>query len=109
MMAVAEWSGSLLEWEAELGGLKSRIGSVFGRREPREAAFHYLDGLLSGIERKTGWQLAERAGDARPWRIQSVLGRDHWEADAMRDLVRGKLWPSWAMPPGFWWSTRLGS
>ena len=90
-MAVAEWSGSLLAWVAELDGLKSRIGSVFGRREPREAAFHYLDGLLSGIERKTGWQLAERAGDARPWRIQSVLGRDRWEADAMRDLVRAEV------------------
>jgi hypothetical protein len=49
---------------------------VFGRREPREAAFDDLDGLLSGIERKTGWQLAERAGAPRPWRIQNVLGRD---------------------------------
>ncbi|HEY4040781.1 MAG TPA: transposase, partial [Rhodopila sp.] len=90
-MAVAEWAGSLLDWEAELEALKSRLGTVFGRREPRVAAFHYLDGLLSGIERKTGWQLAERAGDARPWRIQSVLGRDRWDGDAMRDLVRAEV------------------
>jgi SRSO17 transposase len=90
-MAVAEWSGSLLSWEADLVALKARLGVVFGRREPREAAFNYLDGLLSGIERKTGWQLAERAGDARPWGIQNVLGRDRWDAEAMGDLVRTEV------------------
>jgi SRSO17 transposase len=47
---------------------------------------HYLDGLLSGVERKTGWLLAERAGEARPHRLQAVLGRGR--SDAARDLVR---------------------
>ena len=31
---------------------------------------------------------AEAAGDAGPWRQQAVLGRGHWEADALRDVVR---------------------
>jgi SRSO17 transposase len=99
-MAVAEWSGSLLSWEADLAALKARLGVVFGRREPREAAFDYLDGLLSGIERKTGWQLAERAGADRPWRIQNVLGRDHWDAEAMGALVRREVMAGLGDPAG---------
>jgi SRSO17 transposase len=31
---------------------------------------------------------AEAAGDVGPWRQQAVLGRSHWEADALRDVVR---------------------
>src|SRR5271168_1041453 len=31
---------------------------------------------------------AEAAGDPGPWRQQALLGRDRWEADALRDLVR---------------------
>jgi hypothetical protein len=54
----------------------------------RESIGHYLDGLLSGLERKTGWLLAERAGEARPHRLQAVLGRGRWDAEAARDLVR---------------------
>jgi SRSO17 transposase len=88
-MSVASWSGSNLAWEAELSALKERFGSVIRRREMREAAADYLDGLLSGIERKTGWLLAERAGDERPYRMQSVLGRGRWDAEAARDEVRG--------------------
>lgn len=87
-MAVASWSGSTLAWESDLVDLKTRFGSVIRRREMREAAADYLDGLLSGIERKTGWLLAERAGDQRPYRMQSVLGRGRWDAEAARDMVR---------------------
>lgn len=77
-----------LRWAGALEELKQRLGALFGRIEPRRAAFSFLDGLLSGVERKTGWQLAERLGDPGPWRIQAVLGRGHWDADAARDLVR---------------------
>jgi len=31
---------------------------------------------------------AEAAGDRGPWRQQAILGRDHWDADALRDIVR---------------------
>jgi SRSO17 transposase len=99
-MSVAEWSGSLLPWAAELSGMKERLGVVFGRREPREAAWKYVDGLLSGIERKTGWQLAERAGDDRPFRMQGVLGRDRWDTEALRDLVRGEVMEALGDPAG---------
>jgi hypothetical protein len=87
-MSVASWSGSLLAWEQELTALKDRIGLCVRRRELRTSIGHYLDGLLSGVERKTGWLLAERAGEARPHRLQAVLGRGRWDTDAARDLVR---------------------
>ena len=87
-MSIAAWSGSLLEWEGELSSLKARLGPVFGRRELRETGSALLDGLLSGIARKTGWMLSEHAGFVRPWRIQGLLGRNRWDADALRDEVR---------------------
>ena len=87
-MSVADWSGSLLQWERELGLWKLRLGPVFGRREVRETGSAFLDGLLSGIARKTGWMMAEQAGLSRPWRMQALLGRSRWDADALRDEVR---------------------
>jgi SRSO17 transposase len=46
-------------------------------------------GLLSGAERKNGWQLAETAGHATPYGLQHLLGRARWDADAVRDALRG--------------------
>lgn len=99
-MSVASWSGSLLEWEKELEALKSRIGPVFGRAEVRAAAGAFIDGLLSGVARKTGWQLAEQAGLAKPYRIQSLLGRHVWDADALRDKVREEVIATLGDPAG---------
>ena len=87
-MSVASWSGSLLAWEQELAGLKVRVGRALGRRELRETAAAFID-VLSGIERKTGWLMAEQSGADRPYRMQSLLGRSHWDADRLRDEVRG--------------------
>jgi SRSO17 transposase len=87
-MGVAAWSGSLLLWERELAALKERISPVFGRRELKETAGAFVEGMLSGIERKTGWLMAEHAGLERPYRMQSLLGRSRWDAEALRDQVR---------------------
>jgi SRSO17 transposase len=87
-MSVASWSGSLLAWDKELTALKVRVGRVLRRRELRETGAAFLDGLLSGIERKTGWLMAEQSGAGRPYRMQSLLGRSQWDADQLRDEVR---------------------
>jgi SRSO17 transposase len=87
-MVVASWSGSLLAWERELSRLKARLGPVFRRRELQETGGAFLDGLLSGMERKTGWLMAEHADAERPYRMQSLLGRSRWDADRLRDEVR---------------------
>lgn len=87
-MAVAEWTGALIDWRAELEALKARIAPALGRAETRGSAGAFIDGLLGPAERKTGWMLAEQAGLDRPHRIQSLLGRGRWSADALRDRVR---------------------
>ena len=52
--------------------MKERIGALFGRAEPRRQVGLLLEGLIGGAERKNGWQLAEYAGDAAPWRMQAM-------------------------------------
>jgi len=69
--------------------LHARWGELFVRSEPRRQAGLYLEGLLSAVERKNGWQLAEHVGDARPWRTQRVLSHVQWDEAAARDLCRG--------------------
>lgn len=99
-MSVAVWSGSGLAWDRELSALKSRLGPVFGRPEVRASAGAFIDGLLSGISRKTGWLMAEQAGLHRPYRMQSLLGRSSWNAEALRDLVRTEVIGSLGDPSG---------
>ena len=47
-------------------GYTNALLGGFPRPEPRRRALDYLKGLLSPIQRKNGWQLAEQAGDATP-------------------------------------------
>jgi SRSO17 transposase len=85
---MAAGSTSVLIWRDELAALQARLGALFGRPEPRQQAGRYLEGLLSAVERKNGWQLAEQIGDARPWRTQRVLSHALWDEGAARDLCR---------------------
>jgi len=78
----------VLAWRDELEVLKQRLGPLFVRPEPRRQTGLYLEALLSGAQRKNGWQLAEQIGDARPWRTQRVLSHVQWDQDAARDLCR---------------------
>jgi SRSO17 transposase len=75
-------------WVEELNTLMERIGPRFARSESRQSAQEYIKGLLSPVERKNSWQLAERAGDETPYRLQQFLYRSSWQADALRDDLR---------------------
>src|ERR671921_2323032 len=89
----------LLElWSAELRGTKDRLRSLFTHPSVASSAAAFLDTLLGPERRKTGWMRAEAAGDAGPWRQQAVLGRSHWEADALRDVVRDYTLETLASP-----------
>ncbi|MEV6182906.1 IS701 family transposase [Streptomyces sp. NPDC052015] len=66
----------------------ARIAGRFRRVEPRAAARSYLLGLLSGVERKNCWQLAEQAGHTRPGPMQRLLRCARWDVDAVRDDLR---------------------
>jgi SRSO17 transposase len=72
-------------WAAGLEEVGELIGKRFPRAEPRQRALTYVQGLLSSVERKNGWQLAEVAGDQTPYATQHLLGRAVWEADEVRD------------------------
>lgn len=72
-------------WAEALMEVERRIGGRFARSEAREQALGYLRGLLSPVERKNSWQLAEALGIPTPYRLQHLLGRARWEADAVRD------------------------
>ena len=76
-------------WAWALGDVKGRIRPLFRQERTAASAGAFLDGLLGEERRKTGWMRAEAAGDPGPWRQQAVLGRGRWEADALRDVVRG--------------------
>jgi SRSO17 transposase len=61
---------------------------LFTQERVAASAGQFLDGLLGSEPRKTGWMRAEAAGDPGPWRQQAIVGRGHWDADALRDIVR---------------------
>ena len=75
-------------WASSLREVKKRIRPLFAQKRAALNAGLFVDGLLGDERRKTGWMRAEAAGDPGPWRQQAVLGRDRWDADALRDLVR---------------------
>ena len=76
---------NLKTWAAELGNLHSRISSHFRRSEQRQRVKAYLQALLSPVERKNSWQLAERSGEATPDGMQRLLSTAVWNANAVRD------------------------
>jgi SRSO17 transposase len=72
-------------WADGLVELHQRIGGRFGRVEPRRRALAYLQGLLSQVERKNSWWLAEQAGEVTPDGMQRLLNGSGWDADGVRD------------------------
>lgn len=75
-------------WAEGLEQLHARIAPRFARSEQRRRALAYLQGLLSPIKRKNGWQLAELAGEQNPDGIQRLLNNALWDADTVRDDLR---------------------
>lgn len=100
VMSVSDWAGNVSDWQHALEGLKGFIASAFKRSEQRASAGVFIAGLLSGAERKTGWMLAEEAGLARPYRIQSLLGRSSWSADALCERIRSYAFDALGDPDG---------
>jgi SRSO17 transposase len=76
------------KWGQELERLHARIAPRFVRTEPRRRALAYLKGIVSSVERKNGWHLAEHAGEARPDGMQRLLNSAAWDADLVRDDLR---------------------
>lgn len=75
-------------WRRTIDLVTSSFAGRFARVEPRRAAAGFVTGLLAELEIKTCWQLAEQAGHGRPDKMQRLLYRAIWDADAVRDDVR---------------------
>lgn len=76
---------------AYLADVERRLTPYFERTEPRQRALAYLRGLLSPVERKNSWQLAEVSGDVTPYGLQHLLRRALWDPDAVRNELRTYL------------------
>jgi SRSO17 transposase len=79
------WTDGLEELFAQV------VAPFFRRREPRLRARSYLSGLLSSLERKNGWSLAEFAGDQTPDGMQRLLNHARWDAGLVRDALRRQV------------------
>jgi SRSO17 transposase len=89
---------TLSQFERKQGQLRAALEAAAARLAPhfpnpaaRATATAYRQSLLSTVERKNSWQLAEAAGLANPYGFQHLLGRAQWDAEAVRDEHRQEV------------------
>ncbi|MCY4520661.1 MAG: transposase, partial [Caldilineaceae bacterium] len=80
---------TMASWPAHREDVAHRLAPVLGTAPTQRRALAYLDGLLSGAQRKNGWQLAEANGDADPYGIQYLLNRARWSVTEARTALGG--------------------
>src|SRR3981189_639371 len=90
----------LARWQAGFDDAFALVAGRFAQADSRRRARMYLLGLLSGAERKTSWTLAEQAGELTPDGMQRLLNFYRWDADAVRDDLRGYVLDHLAGPSG---------
>ncbi len=81
-------SEELEAWQEDFEQFHAQFADLFERSESREQAKKYLRGLLAQADRKNSWQVAEAVGDRIPDRMQRLLYRVPWDADAARDRLQ---------------------
>ncbi|GAT67326.1 endonuclease DDE [Planomonospora sphaerica] len=79
---------TVAEWPAGFTAFVGRFAGRFPRVEARRQMRAYVRGLLGESERKSGWTLAEAAGQSGPERMQRLLNFYAWDSDGPRDDVR---------------------
>lgn len=75
-------------FHAELNSVLQRLDGFYSRTESKKHARQYVRGLLSPLERKNGWTLAEYAGEDEPKALQRFLNLSPWDAGAVLGLNR---------------------
>ncbi len=85
-------------WLDEFGALMDRIRPRFARYEPARHAAGLMLGLLSNLERKNCWTIAEERGDVTPHGLQHMLSRASWDEEAVADDVRDYVSTAFADP-----------
>lgn len=75
------------KWWDGFGQVLDRISGRFTRYETRRNAASLMLGLLTELDRKNCWTIAEQRGHATPDRLQHLLSRAVWDhAGVARDL-----------------------
>jgi SRSO17 transposase len=90
----------LARWQAGFDDMFALVAGRFAQADSRRRARMYVLGLLSGAERKNSWTLAEQAGDLAPDGMQRLLNFYRWNADTVRDDLRGYVLDHLADPSG---------
>ncbi len=67
----------------------AQVASCFARRETRLTCKDMVHGLLSELEDRNCWTLAEAAGHDRPYRMQHLLSRARCDEQQMLDAAAG--------------------
>lgn len=75
-------------WHSEFSAVLDRIALRFARYEPLRHAGELIAGMVSGLDRKNCWTIAEHRGAVSPDGLQHLLARASWDADAVRDDLR---------------------
>lgn len=88
------------QWSLAFEEIEKRIHHLFPQYQTRERAMRYIKGLLSPIERKNSWQLAEAAGESDPYGVQYLLRNAWWNSDAMRDELMRYICDHFQDPDG---------
>jgi len=73
--------------QEELNTVRPLLDNYFRRVETKHSAFAYLNGLISLVERKNSWQLAEQEGFETPYVFQHLLGRALWDVNGLSEEV----------------------
>jgi SRSO17 transposase len=76
-------------WSTAYGAVIDRIEPRFSRYEPLRHAGSMMLGMVSSLDRKNCWTIGEHRGHTRPYALQNLLSRASWDADAVRDDLRG--------------------
>jgi SRSO17 transposase len=93
-------SSNLDIWDRAFDHLYQSLLPHFVRPETRYRVRRYLLGLLSLVERKNSWQLAEIMHESGPQGMQRLLNTAHWDADAVRDELRTYVMDQLGHPDG---------
>jgi SRSO17 transposase len=98
----------LTRWRAGFDEMFALIAGRFAQVQSRQRARLYLLGLLSGAERKNSWTIAEQAGDLSPDGMQRLLNFYIWDADTVRDDLRGYVLEHLTDPAGVFVADETG-
>lgn len=87
-------------WDADLAAVIGGLGWLFARPEPRATFGLLVRAMLSDMVRKNCWGMSEHVGLGTPKRFQHLLNAASWDADALRDWLRGYVLRGLADPDG---------